>query len=68
MPGMDSLLDGYPLSPQIHDELLGADGIRPECESLAAGFDRLGAEEVGARAAYLASRYVDSGVLSLIHI
>lgn len=62
MPGMDSLLDGYPISPQIHDELLGADGIRPECESLAAGFDKLGAAEVGARAAYLASRYVDSGV------
>ncbi|AMS04824.1 circularly permuted type 2 ATP-grasp protein [Acidipropionibacterium acidipropionici] len=59
---MESLLDGYPTSPLIHDELLGSDGVRPQCARLARGFDRLGAEEVRSRAAYLASRYVDSGV------
>lgn len=59
---MESLLDGYPISPLIHDELLGEDGVRAQCESLARGFDRLGAEEVRSRAAYLASRYVDSRV------
>lgn len=62
MPGMESLLDGYPISPSIHDELLGADGVRPPCERLASEFDRLGVDEVRSRAAYLASRYVDSGV------
>lgn len=59
---MESLLDGYPISPDIHDELLGSDGVRPQCRSLARGFDGLGVDEVRARAAYLASRYVDSGV------
>ena len=58
---MTALFDDYPPG-EAFDEMVGADGIRAAAQTIAEGLDRLGIEEVRARAEYLRTIYIDQGV------
>ena len=58
---MTALFDDYPPG-EAFDEMVGADGIRAAAQTIAEGLDRLGIDEVRARAEYLRTIYIDQGV------
>ncbi|SHI90834.1 Uncharacterized conserved protein, circularly permuted ATPgrasp superfamily [Tessaracoccus bendigoensis DSM 12906] len=59
---MNELFDGYPRGQAAYDEMVGERGVRPALRSVADELDRLGLDEIRARAEYLRSAYLDQGV------
>ncbi|HRA04047.1 MAG TPA: circularly permuted type 2 ATP-grasp protein [Arachnia sp.] len=58
---MSALFDDYPPG-EAFDEMVGPEGIRASAQSVAEGLERLGIDEVRARADYLRTIYIDQGV------
>lgn len=56
------MLEHYPRTSRAYDEMVGDDGVRPAYATLARQIEELGEEELGSRADYLASAYIDQGV------
>lgn len=58
---MSALFDDYPPG-EAFDEMVGPEGIRDAARTVAEGLERLGIDEVRARAEYLRTIYIDQGV------